>query len=510
MRSFGKVTQNDFACLLIHMVWGKSLTDEASVLVRIQDIATQLRENRLESMYLIPSFIPVTENNAKVLADAIRENTSLKNMFLSGHVLGVEGAKEIGSAIASHVALKHVSVGHAEIGNDHLQLSTLMSGLFQSSSVDHVDLSKRSINADAIPVLINAMGTNASVTSIDLSQNNITDDALPLLAPLFQRPTIKSINLADNKFTSIGLSILISIIQQSESSSSSSLLKLNINLNSLGRDSSECIIGLLEICPNLVILEMSDCQVSGTDESMERLGRAVANWSSGQQFVAQDSFKEEKSGLGFCRGLAGEPGAPATITTPPLHSNLQHMVLRGCSIQDQGVSHIVECIYRGRLPRLVLLDIADNQLSSHSVELLGGVICTTGASSIEVLDLSCNQLGHSAASDLCRWIESGRLEKLSCLAINNIGLSTKDLIDLVKLLILNPPPKLKLLELMSNNNEKENEKEKEINNNNNNNNTLDNVKYGQEEEEAIDNDENQLLDLVDELQDITNIDFKWK
>eukprot|EP01133_Synstelium_polycarpum_P009795 gene9795-11442_t len=457
------------------MAWGK-LNNDDMVRSQIATIASQLQSNSIESMFLIPSFVPVTSESAAIIGKALINNKSLTELYLAGHNIGIEGCKSLGSAMKVHSGLKKVSLGHAEIGSDYEQLRCMLTAIFSSKSIDHVDLSKRSLDERGMEILDECFGDNNTLTSLDLCQNALDDAALAVLARVIQRSNIHSLNIAYNTFGGPGMTAFVDTLllagdddgaEEPAEAPVLALQRLNVTSNALGESGSASLARLIASNGGLREVEMNDCGVTG--EGSHALGYALIAWN-GRLFSADDN-----PGMGKalpCSFIEARPPLLGDIA-----ASLNHLVLRGGFIEDEGVCAIVEAYFRGRLPSLTLLDVANNKLTHRSLSMLGGVVQIEGAT-LEILDVSCNDFGNEGTELLGGWITGGRLERLRCLSINNIGIGTSGMLSICKYLTTNPSCTIKVIEAMGNQKSGESD-------------TL-------------------FLEALDDLYDETEVDFKWK
>ncbi|GAM16888.1 hypothetical protein SAMD00019534_000630 [Acytostelium subglobosum LB1] len=418
-------------------------------------------------MFLIQSFVTVTPESAALISDALQSNTSLTELNLSGHNLGVDGCKALSNAIKSHGGLTRVSLGHETLGSDHDQLELLMDGMLQCKSLLHIDLAKRSFNALSMKIVEKYVVEHVNITmitSLDLSQNALDNESLSSLARVLNHTKVNNLNLSLNSFDHNGLESFVDIILQQ---SSTKLNLINLTGNQLGNGGGQQVARLMQ-ANRLHEVEINECHIG--DEGANALGQALVQWQ-GLHLAASEN-------AGFSNGLALGIREALKSSSQVQPGQLSHLALRGCNIGDEGVMAIAEAIQGGRLPKLTVLDIAVNSLTLQALQAIGTVLMADNPSTIISLDISCNDLGLPGVELIGQWLQSNKLQSLETLSLNKINIGINGQLALCKSLT-KFPASLKIIESMGNS--------------------------GNVEESDDD-----FLDALDDLYEETIIDFKWK
>jgi NLR family CARD domain-containing protein 3 len=206
-------------CTPIKMAWGAKRG--------ISDIVSKLQANdaALVSLVLL-STRTFEQREACELAQALAENTSLRELFASGHDIGIEGAAAIGAALKRNSTLQVLCIGGSEMG-DHGIAALIADGLLHNGGLQRLDLDYKSLTDaahlstllhqhttlrdlrlgrnllghDGIIGLCKGLQHSSSLTSLDLSANSITAQAAAALASALPA-SLQHIELSENEMSS--------------------------------------------------------------------------------------------------------------------------------------------------------------------------------------------------------------------------------------------------------------------------------------------------------------------
>ncbi|KAK5581361.1 hypothetical protein RB653_001393 [Dictyostelium firmibasis] len=503
------------------MVWGQVNNNGTSL---FNNTIKQLKENATESLFLIPTFIPINENNAVEFSQGLSMNTSLTELYMHGHELGEQGLIEIGKSIRNHPNLKTISIGNSEIGLNLIGLQSLLTNVLKSKNLRNIDFSKQSINSKSLSVINDIFkegeGNNNNLTYLNFGENQLDSESLLYLEGIIKsNENIEFLNIGGNQITKFTDSFIQSIIDNGKQ-----LKKLVLSANPLKDNSDDDnndsigkhISKLLLNSSGLKEIELNDCELN--ERSCKIIGESLLNWK-GTSFTATGNSLMGSS-------LTSSWLSLSSSSSSSYSNNIKHLSLRGCFIGDQGVKSIMNAISMGVLPNLNLLDVAYNKLTLESLVALNSLVIIDSTTSkplhyIEYLDASFNKFGCETKEIIIGWIKSNKITQLKCLSLNNVGMKFLDTFEISKVLVDNSDTtSLKLLELMGNDqideiemakyqekqkDEKERLKEESSK-----------IQKGEEEEENVNEEEGEedvyevLSENIDVLKREKKLVFKWK
>ncbi|KAM9978928.1 hypothetical protein ACTFIY_012684 [Dictyostelium cf. discoideum] len=520
------------------MVWGQVNSNNGSSL--FNNTIKQLKENSTESLFLIPTFIPINENNVMEFSQGLSMNTSLTELYMHGHELGEQGLIEIGKSIRNHPNLKTISIGNSEIGLNLIGLQSLLSNVLKSKTLRNIDFSKQSINSKSLSI-INDIFKNDNdndddddnksenqISYLNFGENQLDSDSLLYLEGIIKsNENIEFLNIGGNQISKFTDSFIQSIIDNGKK-----LKKLVLSANPLkesdqdnnggggGGDTDTDSVGkhlskLLLESNSLKEIELNDCELN--EKSCKTFGESLLNWR-GTSFTATGNSLMGSSLTSSWLNLS----LSSSSSSSSYSNNIKHLSLRGCFIGDQGVKSIMNAISMGILPNLNLLDVAYNKLSVESLIALKSLVVIDNNDHskplhfIEYLDVSFNIFGRETKEIIIDWIKSNKITQLKCLSLNNVGMKFLDIFEISKLLLENcDSTSLKLLELTGNEekdeiqlaNEQEKQKqqeEKELSKNEQENNE------DEDEEDEEDDIYEILSENIDSLKREKKLVFRWK
>ncbi|KAM9976334.1 hypothetical protein ACTFIR_010175 [Dictyostelium discoideum] len=445
------------------MVWGQVNSNNGSSL--FNNTIKQLKENSTESLFLIPTFIPINENNVMEFSQGLSMNTSLTELYMHGHELGEQGLIEIGKSIKNHPNLKTISIGNSEIGLNLIGLQSLLTNVLKSKTLRNIDFSKQSINSKSLSIINDIFKNNENddnksenqINYLNFGENQLDSESLLYLEGIIKsNENIEFLNIGGNQITKFTDSFIQSIVDNGKK-----LKKLVLSANPLKESDSDTdtdsvgkhLSKLFLESNSLKEIELNDCELN--EKSCKTFGESLLNWR-GTSFTATGNSLMGSSLTSSWLNLS-------SLSSSSYSNNIKHLSLRGCFIGDQGVKSIMNAISIGILSNLNLLDVAYNKLSIESLIALKSLVVIDSSNNsnnnnngkplhfIEYLDVSFNIFGRETKEIIIDWIKSNKITQLKCLSLNNVGMKFLDIFEISKLLLENcDSTSLKLLELTGN------------------------------------------------------------
>jgi len=228
--------------------------------------------------------------------------------------------------------------------------------------------------------LAESLHDNGTVQEIDLSYNNIDDAGVATIARLLKvNKALKAVNLAGNNIGPEGAKKLADSLED-PSGGGAGLLALNLNGNPIGDTGGMAIATMLKTNKKLNNLDVGDCDLG------------------------------MKSVVSIAAALKGEPDVEPNLTLQVL--NMENPRIN--SVQEEGVGHVARMLAVNT--GLRELKLGKNSVRDLGVEsLVAYGLCAN--STLEVLDLRCNQMSETAGDSLARALidnKSIRVLNLSC------------------------------------------------------------------------------------------------
>ncbi|KAF9312585.1 hypothetical protein BG006_004327, partial [Podila minutissima] len=138
------------------------------------------------------------------LAEALKTNSTLTILDLSGNSIEEDGAQVLAEALKTNSILTNLNLTGNGIGADGAQV--LAKALKTSSTLTTLNLDKNSIGGTGAQVLAEALKTNSALTTLYLNSNSIGDNGAQALAEAFQtNSTLTALDLNNNSIWYKGL-----------------------------------------------------------------------------------------------------------------------------------------------------------------------------------------------------------------------------------------------------------------------------------------------------------------
>lgn len=158
------------------------------------------------SLYVLPSRT-FGEAEALSLAKAMESNTTLEELYISGHSLGPGGAEALGAAIAGHPALRVLCVGDDTFGADMAgapssALLALCQPLERNRSLTALDFERKGLGPAGVTALVALVAVHPSITELKLAQNGFGCRGVQALAAASHFGRLEQLNLAANNIRS--------------------------------------------------------------------------------------------------------------------------------------------------------------------------------------------------------------------------------------------------------------------------------------------------------------------
>eukprot|EP01028_Stygiella_incarcerata_P002329 TRINITY_DN1437_c0_g1_i2.p1 TRINITY_DN1437_c0_g1~~TRINITY_DN1437_c0_g1_i2.p1 ORF type:complete len:763 (+),score=190.49 TRINITY_DN1437_c0_g1_i2:78-2366(+) len=203
-------------------------------------IGTALAMNTTLKTLVLSSNL-VGSSGAKYLGRGLSHNPVLIHLDLSGNDIGDRGAIKLAESLISNRSLKALFLSRNSIGN--FGVSALAKLLVSPIPLETLDLHENAINFDGAKSIGLALGVNTSLRTLNLSVNAIGEmGAIFLSEGIGKNQGLNYLNLNQNGISAIGIRAIVEEMQ-----SNGSLTCVNICYkNSLTRHEKETIAKAIE------------------------------------------------------------------------------------------------------------------------------------------------------------------------------------------------------------------------------------------------------------------------
>ena len=226
--------------VLLRMFWKASF----STLFLALRVNTSLRSLNLSGNFF-------GNEVANSLSQALRVNTCLTSLNLSRNSIGCEGANSLSQALRVNTSLTSLHLHDNSIGDKGANF--LSQALRVNASLTFLDLSKNLIGDEGANSLSQALRVNTSLTFLDLSKNLIGDEGANSLSQALRVNTsLTFLDLSGNLIGDEGANSLSQALRVN-----TSLTFLDLSGNFIGDEGANSLSQALRVNTSLTFLDLS-------------------------------------------------------------------------------------------------------------------------------------------------------------------------------------------------------------------------------------------------------------
>jgi len=247
----------------------ESFDDLLEEIKKFQDYIFTLTFTQLPSHIEIDQITAILPNLTKLSIQYSLKKIGMKyDRMLFG--MKISDASSLAKSIKNCNNLTSCVASGNLIDDDLLRM--LMTGLYKSCSITHLDVSHNKITNHGVRLLSKLLGSKSVLTSLNIADNQIHAEGGRYLGrALRTNDSLSDLNLRLNRLSDEGGRMLFEGLRDNES-----LTRLNISSNSLARESMSAISVILREPENqLAIVDLSANQLSTDDVGIlaETLGK---------------------------------------------------------------------------------------------------------------------------------------------------------------------------------------------------------------------------------------------
>lgn len=190
-------------------------------------------------------------DNAKILASALKRNTTLRSLQLGVNNLGNEGAKTIADALTENKSLRELNLEYNGIEREGAKV--IASLLEKSGSLTSLDVGYNEIDNEGVTAIARALVSNRTLEVLSLRVNSIDSKcAMDIASMLSKNQTLKTLDLGSNPMGDQGAKVIASGLEINRS-----LLRLELWYNDINTNGCEALAGTLKKNTTLTHLNLS-------------------------------------------------------------------------------------------------------------------------------------------------------------------------------------------------------------------------------------------------------------
>ncbi|KAK3251617.1 hypothetical protein CYMTET_39052 [Cymbomonas tetramitiformis] len=348
------------------------------------------------------------------LAKQLEDNTSLTALHLGGNNITLDGAMVLGDMLVKNVSLKVLELWTTEDGN---QAGKALNGVISNKNDKARMLSQKDEGEDDTqpkpkPIPLNDIKGTTGVLSVDLSNQSLKATDAALLSKLLPVNTsLTQLNLSQNRLGEEGGKLMAQCLSGCESLSS-----LNLLYNDLEQSGAEAVLAAFDKMRNLKTL----CGVSPEQSVIRLQHNGLKPWD-GMLIAADIRFNPNLTEVDLSYNKIGY-GANSVIESVRQRDTVVILKLGGNGVGDPGAAALGEVLQKNTaLKELELWNTWDStdMIGDGGAHMLAAGLSTN--STLQCLDLHENRLSYEGILALSSALERNSSLLSLCLRTNEIG-----------------------------------------------------------------------------------------
>ena len=379
-----------------------------------EDLANAIKNNTsLEELYLSQNDL---RSSATVILQALKENSQLKRLHLNNNNMTGKVAEDLANVVKNNCNLEQLCLENNNLGPS---ATVILQALKENSQLKVLNFNSNNMTGQVAEDLANAIKNNTSLEELYLSQNDLRSSATVILQALKENSQLKRLHLNNNNMTGKVAEDLANVVKNN-----CNLEQLCLENNNLG-PSATVILQALKENSQLKVLNFNSNNMTG--QVAEDLANAIKNNTSLEElYLSQNDLRSS-----------------ITVILQALKENSQLKVLNlgGNNMTGQVAEDLANVIKNN--PSFEELYLFQNDLRSSITVILQAL---KENSQLKVLNLNNNNMTGQVAEDLANVIKNNS-------GLEELYLREDDLKSSATLILqaLKENSQLKVLNLGSNN-----------------------------------------------------------
>lgn len=197
--------------------------------------------------------IPLGDEGAIFISEALKHNSSLKKLVLQNLVIEGEGGVALSKALETNTSLNILDLDFNDIG--YFGGMAMGNALKTNTSLENLSLRRNGIRDEGGKAIGEALKSNSSLKQLNLMSNMIGDNGGEVIGQaLKSNSSLQELNLRNNQIGDEGIIALADALKHN-----SSLTNLNLRKNKAGKRGDEAIKEACKINKNIKIEKEEGC-----------------------------------------------------------------------------------------------------------------------------------------------------------------------------------------------------------------------------------------------------------
>ena len=342
------------------------------------------KNSSLEKLNLSKNEIKITNEGAKMIAEALQLNTTLKQLDLSINKIFDDGATAISNVLKSNITLQELNISHNNITNKGI--TKITEAIQINSTLQNINISKNHITTEGLLYLMEAVKNNCTLQVVNITHNinNVTRSGFTSIKQCIEN-----------------LQYPIQILASWNEINTYGELMSKISKSCSPDDIEEDVWSFKEYHPDHLVMCLSEC-LKEDDTLQELYLRDKRITREGAKSISE-AIKVNKTLkiLSITGNTISDDGIAAISDNLKSNNSLQELYMGHNNITSEGAKKIAEAIKVNTT--LKILKIHGNTISDDGVAAISDSIKSNN--SLQELDMSYNNITSEGAKKMAEAIE---------------------------------------------------------------------------------------------------------
>lgn len=376
------------------MAWGGGNTNS------VDGWCKRLRSNdtTFTSLHIL-SFRRVTTAELGLLFEALSENTTLKELYASGHSLDAAAAKKLSMALELNSTLERLNIGNDRMGGNGEVVKALAEGLAKNKGLVRLDMENKGLGGhgggddgeSSVKALAEALEKNTDLQELNLARNKLTDQDIDVICKaLANNRGLKVLDLSLNSFGEHGTRAIAALLAgDSTTEDGVGLREIDLSDNELTEEGGMAIGQALKTNKTLQRLRMS----SSMDPPLpvEEGDEDKLQWDHDLAALNKPLSPDQEAEI-----RSDGDAVLKTLSESLKHNNtLQEIWMDYCNISSVGVTFLAEALRSNQ--GLTTVRMRNNRIGNRGARALGAALTPASSSgyntTLKNLELGSNKVG---------------------------------------------------------------------------------------------------------------------
>ena len=345
---------------------------------------------------LVLSENSITDSGATTLAEMLKENRTLQQLYVSLNSIGDGGATALAEMLKENRTLQQLNVRHCCIGDGGA--TALAKALKENRTLQQLYVSSNSISDGGATALAEMLKENRTLQQLDISGNSIgVGGARALAEMLKENRTLQQLHISGNSIGDGGATALAKMLKENRA-----LQQLYVRDTFIRDGGATALAGMLKENRTLQQLYICNNFIGGggatalakmlkENRTLQQLYISNNSIGDGGATALAEMLKENRTlqQLYISNNSIGDGGATALAKMLKENSTLQHLNVSFNSIGDGGATVLAEMLKENRT--LQQLDVSLNSIGDRGVTALAEILKENRTLQ---LDVRHNSIGH--------------------------------------------------------------------------------------------------------------------